>query len=96
MAGSGHEEHDAGRSPAHFAILTYGTTVHAGRRSSPGPALNRAASYGDLGRDCARLANALRALGVDGDQRVATFMWNNEEHLGPTSPHRAWAPSCTP
>src|SRR6201996_5274799 len=29
----------------------------------------------------ARLANALRSLGVDGDQRVGTFMWNNAEHL---------------
>ncbi|MFD0853823.1 AMP-binding protein, partial [Actinomadura adrarensis] len=28
-----------------------------------------------------RLAEALRGLGVDGDQRVATFMWNNAEHL---------------
>ncbi len=29
----------------------------------------------------ARLANALRRLGIDGDDRVATFMWNNAEHL---------------
>jgi fatty-acyl-CoA synthase len=29
----------------------------------------------------AQLANALRRLGVDGDQRVGTFMWNNAEHL---------------
>src|SRR5205085_8304788 len=28
-----------------------------------------------------RLANALRGLGVDADQRVGTFMWNNAEHL---------------
>ena len=41
----------------------------------------RRSSYADVGRDCARLANALRSLGVDADQRVATFMWNNEEHL---------------
>jgi fatty-acyl-CoA synthase len=27
------------------------------------------------------LANALRRIGVTGDQRVATFMWNNAEHL---------------
>jgi fatty-acyl-CoA synthase len=29
----------------------------------------------------AQLAHALRSLGIDGDQRVATFMWNNAEHL---------------
>ena len=28
-----------------------------------------------------QLANALRRLGITGDQRVATFMWNNAEHL---------------
>ena len=27
------------------------------------------------------MANALRRIGVTGDQRVATFMWNNAEHL---------------
>ena len=27
------------------------------------------------------LANALRRIGITGDQRVATFMWNNAEHL---------------
>src|SRR5699024_6870917 len=28
-----------------------------------------------------RLANALRGLGIDSDQRVATFQWNNSEHM---------------
>ncbi|GLZ08741.1 long-chain-fatty-acid--CoA ligase [Actinomadura sp. NBRC 104412] len=42
---------------------------------------SRRRSYADLGERAARLAGALRALGVDGDQRVATFMWNNAEHL---------------
>ncbi|MEU9891378.1 long-chain fatty acid--CoA ligase [Sphaerisporangium sp. NPDC051011] len=37
--------------------------------------------YGELAQEAARLAGALRALGVDGDQRVATFCWNNTEHL---------------
>ena len=27
------------------------------------------------------MANALRRIGITGDQRVATFMWNNAEHL---------------
>src|SRR5919112_2325664 len=63
-------------------ILDYGSTVYADSEvvtwTPEGP---RRSSYGDLGKDCRRLANALRRLGVDGDQRVATFMWNNEEHL---------------
>ena len=29
----------------------------------------------------ARLANVLRAIGITGDERVGTFMWNNAEHL---------------
>ncbi|MBO3745952.1 long-chain fatty acid--CoA ligase [Streptosporangiaceae bacterium NEAU-GS5] len=37
--------------------------------------------YAELARDAARLAHALRGLGIDGDQRVATFMWNSAEHL---------------
>jgi fatty-acyl-CoA synthase len=63
-------------------VLEYGTTVYAGSEvvtwSSEGP---RRSSYADLGRDCRRLANALRSLGIDADQRVGSFMWNNEEHL---------------
>ncbi|MGO9447334.1 MAG: long-chain fatty acid--CoA ligase, partial [Solirubrobacteraceae bacterium] len=38
-------------------------------------------TYTTTGERAARLANALRSLGVDGDQRVATLMWNNAEHL---------------
>ena len=34
-----------------------------------------------VGKQAARLANALRRLGITGDERVATFMWNNAEHL---------------
>jgi fatty-acyl-CoA synthase len=63
-------------------ILEYGSTVHGSQEvvtwGADGP---RRSSYADLGRDCKRLANALRRLGIDGDQRVGTFMWNNEEHL---------------
>ncbi len=35
----------------------------------------------EVGKQAARLANALRRLGIAGDERVATFMWNNAEHL---------------
>ncbi|MFP5345994.1 MAG: long-chain fatty acid--CoA ligase [Actinomycetes bacterium] len=63
-------------------ILQYGTTIHGASEvvtwTADGP---RRSSYREMGDDCRRLANALRRLGVDGDQRVATFMWNNEEHF---------------
>ncbi len=63
-------------------ILEHGTTVHGDSEvvtwTAEGP---RRASYAQLGKRAAQLAHALRGLGVDGDQRVATFMWNNEEHL---------------
>jgi fatty-acyl-CoA synthase len=63
-------------------ILGYGTRVHAASEVVTWTANGaRRSSYGEMGRDCARLANALRGLGIDADQRVATFMWNNEEHL---------------
>src|SRR5205823_6152342 len=41
----------------------------------------RRSSYAEVGREAARLAHALRGLGITGDQRVGTFMWNNTEHL---------------
>ncbi|WP_211188108.1 long-chain-fatty-acid--CoA ligase [Gordonia asplenii] len=41
----------------------------------------RTASFAAVAENAARLANALQSLGIDGDQRVGTFMWNNQEHL---------------
>ena len=41
----------------------------------------RTTTYAELGQQAARLAHGLRGLGVTGDQRVGTFMWNNAEHL---------------
>src|SRR5580765_2044693 len=46
-----------------------------------GEAANRRASFTDVAANAARLAHGLRALGIEGDQRVGTFMWNNQEHL---------------
>jgi fatty-acyl-CoA synthase len=63
-------------------IMQYGSSVYGEREVvtySPGG--NRRQTYAQTGARVARLANALRALGVDGDQRVATLMWNNAEHL---------------
>ena len=41
----------------------------------------RTSTYRELGEQVARLANALRQIGITGDERVGTFMWNNAEHL---------------
>lgn len=41
----------------------------------------RTMTFRELGADAARLANALRGLGVEEGDRVGTFMWNNNEHM---------------
>ncbi len=65
------------------SIMRYGTTVFGDRSviTLGDGGSRRRRGYAEAGRRAARLANALRRLGVDGDQRVATFMWNNAEHL---------------
>jgi fatty-acyl-CoA synthase len=64
------------------SLMRYGTSVYGEREvvtaTEDG---TRRRSYADVGRRAARLAGALRRLGVDGDQRVGTLMWNNAEHL---------------
>jgi fatty-acyl-CoA synthase len=64
------------------ALMRYGTSAFADRevRTWTGES-SRSQSYGETGARAARLAGALRSLGVDGDQRVATLMWNNSQHL---------------
>ena len=63
-------------------LMLNGTRLHADQEvvtwTADGP---RRLSYGAVGTKCAQLAHALRGLGISGDQRVATFMWNNAEHL---------------
>ncbi|WP_446665807.1 long-chain fatty acid--CoA ligase [Flexivirga sp. B27] len=63
-------------------LLKFGTTAYPDSEvitwTEDGP---RTTTYAELGETCAQLANALRGLGIDGDQRVGTFMWNNAEHL---------------
>ncbi len=63
-------------------ILRYAVGVHGDRTvtTATGDGF-RQATYREVGRQAARLAHALRRLGIDGDQRVATFMWNNQEHM---------------
>ncbi|MFC8527839.1 long-chain fatty acid--CoA ligase [Nocardia sp. NPDC057227] len=41
----------------------------------------RSLTYRELGAESARLANALRGLGINVGDRVGTFMWNNNEHM---------------
>jgi fatty-acyl-CoA synthase len=63
-------------------LVRYGTTVHGSSEvitwTGEGA---RSATYAEVGRRAAQLAHALRGLGVVGDDRVGTFMWNNQEHL---------------
>jgi fatty-acyl-CoA synthase len=64
------------------AILRHASSVHGARKVTTATGTGyRDCSYAELGRQAAQLANALRRVGVTGDQRVATFMWNNVEHL---------------
>ena len=64
------------------AILRHATGVHGARKVTTATGTGyRDCTYTQLGQQAAQLANALRRIGVSGDQRVATFMWNNAEHL---------------
>ncbi|WP_392508653.1 long-chain fatty acid--CoA ligase [Naumannella halotolerans] len=64
------------------SILQHGTVVHHDSEVVTATADGtRSQSYGELGARAAQLANALRALGISGDDRVGTFQWNNAEHL---------------
>jgi fatty-acyl-CoA synthase len=64
------------------SVMKHGTTVHGDAEVVTATAEGtRSRSYADLGRRAARLASGLRGLGITGDQRVATFQWNNVEHL---------------
>jgi fatty-acyl-CoA synthase len=63
-------------------LVRYGTTTHGDSQVVTWTGESgRRATYAELGVETAKLAGALRALGVSGDQRVGTFMWNNAEHL---------------
>ncbi|GAA3373087.1 long-chain fatty acid--CoA ligase [Streptomyces sannanensis] len=66
-------------------ILKHGMTIHGTSQvttwtGDAGQPQRR--SFAQVGERANRLANALRdELGVEGDQRVATLMWNNAEHV---------------
>ena len=63
-------------------ILKFGSRIHADQEvvtcTEDG---TRRMTYAEVGKRSAQLAHALRGLGIEGDKRVATFMWNNAEHL---------------
>jgi fatty-acyl-CoA synthase len=65
------------------AILRHACGVNGDRTvtTAVGQGRYRTISYRELGEQVAQLAHALRGLGINGDDRVGTFMWNNTEHL---------------
>ncbi|MGW4205838.1 long-chain fatty acid--CoA ligase [Streptomyces sp. NPDC004726] len=65
-------------------ILQHGMLFHGKSRITTwtGEAEPHRRSFREVGERATQLANALRdELGIDGDQRVATLMWNNAEHV---------------
>ncbi|MFG2637116.1 long-chain fatty acid--CoA ligase [Streptomyces sp. NPDC048362] len=65
-------------------ILTHGSTVHGSSQVTTwtGEAEPHRRDFAAIGVRSAQLAHALRdELGVRGDDRVATLMWNNAEHV---------------
>jgi len=65
------------------AILRHGSSVHGSatvRTLQPDGSV-KVGTFAEVGRRAAQLANALAGCGIAGDERVATFMWNNQEHV---------------
>lgn len=64
-------------------IVGHAATVHGEREvfTARGPGKISRVTYRELAVRAARLANALREIGVRGDERVATLQWSNQEHL---------------
>ncbi len=63
-------------------ILRHGQWMYADREIFTATATSmERATFGDVAERAERLAAALRTLGVERDDRVATLMWNNQRHL---------------
>ncbi|MFF4496458.1 long-chain fatty acid--CoA ligase [Streptomyces sp. NPDC001546] len=65
-------------------ILAHGSTIHGTSQVTTwtGETEPHRRSFAEIGVRAARLAHALRdELGVQQDERVATLMWNNSEHV---------------
>src|SRR3984957_16620348 len=64
------------------SIMRHACGIHGARTATTATGDGyRHISYREIGQQAAQLANRLRAIGITGDQRVGTFMWNNAEHL---------------
>ena len=64
------------------AIMRHGTSVYGASECVTWTgALPRRASYAEVGQNAGRLAGALARLGIRPNDPVATFCWNNAEHL---------------
>lgn len=65
-------------------ILHHGMTIHGKSQVTTwtGESEPQRRSFAEVGGRATRLANALRdELGVVDDERIATLMWNNAEHV---------------
>lgn len=64
-------------------ILRHGQQWHATREvvTERADGSRRRASFAEVAARAARLANGLATLGITGDQRVGSYLWNNQEHL---------------
>nr|WP_203644214.1 long-chain fatty acid--CoA ligase [Streptomyces sp. SID14478] len=65
-------------------ILAHGVLVHGSSQiiTWTGEGEPQRRSFAEAGTRAVQLANALRdELGIEGDDRVATLMWNNAEHV---------------
>jgi fatty-acyl-CoA synthase len=63
-------------------LLEHGSSAHGmSRLVTAVPGGVRSTTYAEVGGNAARLANALAGLGVRPGDRVATFMWNNQQHV---------------
>ena len=65
-------------------ILAHGSTIHGTSQviTWTGEAEPHRRSFAEIGARAGQLAHALRDdLGVHADERVATLMWNNAEHV---------------
>lgn len=64
------------------SILKHGRDVYGDSSIiTVGEQGNRRATFVEVSANAARLAHGLRSLGIEGDARVGTFMWNNQEHM---------------
>jgi acyl-CoA synthetase (AMP-forming)/AMP-acid ligase II len=64
-------------------IVRHGVEVHGRRRvlTLQPDGSTRVATFAEIGERAAQLAHALSRLGVSSGDRVATFLWNNQEHV---------------